>query len=207
MSEIVWTPERVELLRRLAAEKLTGAAIAQRFGCSRNAILGKAHRLKLQLAGAVTPAVLAARQQKRREQEEQARRGAEQRAAQAERRAQQIEAARETPPAAFDPLPADSAPVAEEPAFDWAGRITTFDRAVDEKLCLYFACEAHAPDGPDMPVCGHPRDPDARNRYCRGHNARLRGMGHAEYAAFVAARPSMGRRTRTGRWTAGEVAA
>lgn len=47
-----------------------------------------------------------------------------------------------------------------------------FLEAVDAGGCLFFAGDPMAPDGPDMPVCGAPRDPDAArdNRYCRYHN-------------------------------------
>ncbi len=45
-----WSPERVETLSRLWAEGLTARAIAERLDNSvtRNAVIGKAHRLNLQ---------------------------------------------------------------------------------------------------------------------------------------------------------------
>lgn len=44
----IWTPETEEQLRKLWSDKsLTGADIAQKFGCSRSAILGKVRRMKL----------------------------------------------------------------------------------------------------------------------------------------------------------------
>lgn len=43
-----WTDERVELLRKLWAENLSASQIAARLGgVTRNAVIGKAHRLKL----------------------------------------------------------------------------------------------------------------------------------------------------------------
>lgn len=43
-----WTSERTELLVKLLADdKLSAADIAKRIGCSRNAVLGKTHRLGL----------------------------------------------------------------------------------------------------------------------------------------------------------------
>jgi GcrA cell cycle regulator len=47
-----WTDERIETLKRLFAEGLSGAQIAKAMGAkSRNAIIGKLHRLKLNNAG------------------------------------------------------------------------------------------------------------------------------------------------------------
>ena len=42
-----WTPERVEQLRQLWDEGLTTAEIGKRIGVSKNAVVGKAHRLEL----------------------------------------------------------------------------------------------------------------------------------------------------------------
>lgn len=48
MTDFVWTDERIEKLRQLWAEGLSAGQIAARFpGASRNAIIGKAHRLGL----------------------------------------------------------------------------------------------------------------------------------------------------------------
>ena len=46
---MAWTPEKIELLRKLWEEdELTASAIAERFGdVTRNAVIGKVHRLKL----------------------------------------------------------------------------------------------------------------------------------------------------------------
>jgi len=50
-----WTPERVEILTRLWAEGLSARHIALKLGgVTRNAVIGKAHRLNLQ-RGAVLP--------------------------------------------------------------------------------------------------------------------------------------------------------
>lgn len=45
-----WTPERVEILSRLWAEGLSARQIAEKLGggVTRNAVIGKAHRLNLQ---------------------------------------------------------------------------------------------------------------------------------------------------------------
>jgi len=40
-----WTPERDERLRRLEADGLSAAKIAQRLGTTRDAVLGRLHRL------------------------------------------------------------------------------------------------------------------------------------------------------------------
>ena len=42
-----WTPEQVELLSKLWTEGLTTSEIGLRLGVSKNAVVGKAHRLSL----------------------------------------------------------------------------------------------------------------------------------------------------------------
>ncbi len=50
-----WTDERVELLRKLWAEGLSASQIAAQLGgVSRNAVIGKVHRLKLSSRGRST---------------------------------------------------------------------------------------------------------------------------------------------------------
>lgn len=50
-----WTDERVELLRKLWAEGLSASQIAAKLGgVSRNAVIGKVHRLKLSSRGRAT---------------------------------------------------------------------------------------------------------------------------------------------------------
>ncbi len=49
---MIWTEERVALMRRLWAEGLTASQIAVRLdGASRNAVIGKLHRMKLSADG------------------------------------------------------------------------------------------------------------------------------------------------------------
>ncbi|WP_157017718.1 GcrA family cell cycle regulator [Mesorhizobium xinjiangense] len=51
-----WTDERVELLRKLWSEGLSASQIAAQLGgVSRNAVIGKVHRLKLSSRGRATP--------------------------------------------------------------------------------------------------------------------------------------------------------
>lgn len=53
----MWTDERVELLRKLWAEGLSASTIAAQLGgVSRNAVIGKVHRLKLSSRGRSTAA-------------------------------------------------------------------------------------------------------------------------------------------------------
>lgn len=49
MPDVVWTDERVELIKRLWADGLAAGAIANKLACgaSRNAVIGKLHRLGL----------------------------------------------------------------------------------------------------------------------------------------------------------------
>ncbi len=42
-----WTEERVEKLKQLVGEKLSARLIADQLGCTRNAVIGKCHRLGL----------------------------------------------------------------------------------------------------------------------------------------------------------------
>jgi len=54
-AKMQWTPERVEVLTRLWAEGLSARQIAAKLGgVTRNAVIGKAHRLNLQ-RGAPVP--------------------------------------------------------------------------------------------------------------------------------------------------------
>lgn len=46
-----WTPERVETLRRMWDAGFSGAQIAAKLGVTRNAVIGKIHRLKLHRHG------------------------------------------------------------------------------------------------------------------------------------------------------------
>jgi GcrA cell cycle regulator len=47
--QFIWTDERVVSLKRMHAEGLSASKIAKTFGhgCTRNAVIGKVHRLKL----------------------------------------------------------------------------------------------------------------------------------------------------------------
>lgn len=54
---VMWTDERVELLRKLWADGLSASQIAAQLGSvSRNAVIGKVHRLKLSGRGRTTAA-------------------------------------------------------------------------------------------------------------------------------------------------------
>jgi GcrA cell cycle regulator len=54
---MIWTDERVETLRKLWSEGLSASQIAAQLGgVSRNAVIGKVHRLKLSGRGRTTPA-------------------------------------------------------------------------------------------------------------------------------------------------------
>lgn len=55
-----WTDERIALLRKLVGEGLSSALIGRELGCSRNSIIGKAHRLGLSLTRPETPEQLGA---------------------------------------------------------------------------------------------------------------------------------------------------
>jgi GcrA cell cycle regulator len=46
--ETIWTPERIEELGRLWVAGISTAEIGRRLGITKNAVIGKAHRLSLQ---------------------------------------------------------------------------------------------------------------------------------------------------------------
>ena len=48
---MIWTASAVAELRQMVAAKMTAAKISAHFGITRNAVIGKAHRLKLRLMG------------------------------------------------------------------------------------------------------------------------------------------------------------
>ena len=47
-AEVTWTPERIEALVRLWEEGVTTAEIGRRIGVTKNAVIGKVHRIGLQ---------------------------------------------------------------------------------------------------------------------------------------------------------------
>ena len=49
MRETIWTDEKVKMLEALLEEKLSASQIGERLGVSRNAVIGKAHRLNMKL--------------------------------------------------------------------------------------------------------------------------------------------------------------
>ena len=49
MRETIWTDEKVNMLEALLEEKLSASQIGERLGVSRNAVIGKAHRLNMKL--------------------------------------------------------------------------------------------------------------------------------------------------------------
>lgn len=50
-----WTLEETKALKKLVEQKMTALEIARNLGRSRNAIMGRIHRLKLKLHGSVGP--------------------------------------------------------------------------------------------------------------------------------------------------------
>ena len=58
---MAWTDDRVELLKKLWAEGLSASQIANRLGgVTRNAVIGKVHRLGLSVSGLETGSGLGA---------------------------------------------------------------------------------------------------------------------------------------------------
>lgn len=47
MGIIMWTPDKIQTLKTMWEQKYTATEIGAVLGCSRNAVLGKKHRLKL----------------------------------------------------------------------------------------------------------------------------------------------------------------
>lgn len=152
-----WTPEREQELAGLVAAGKSAGQIAIALGCSRSAVVGKVSRGKSRfgtLEGRTgRPRATGIRPQPQR----------------------QIVAA---PSLAPVELPAAPAP-APTPAMVPAVQPISFLQAIDEERCLWFAGEPFGPNGPDMPVCGAPRDEGASisNRYCRHHRLLQAGPG------------------------------
>lgn len=156
-----WTEEKVVELRDLVREgRLSATGIGAALGCSRNAVIGKAVRLKLQLQG-----------QCRKPRGNGGRPNSAPRAPTAGDRVRvAIKARRMAVPAisraAVEPATPAALPAA--PVVQTAAPPVAFLAAVEAGTCLFFACDAFAPDGPDMPVCGGERV--LGSRYCAFHD-------------------------------------
>ena len=64
-SPMLWDDAAKARLRALAADGLSGAQAAIEMGCSRNAVMGAAHRYKIQFNCSTTPAAIEQRKQSR----------------------------------------------------------------------------------------------------------------------------------------------
>lgn len=148
MSAPLWTDAEKAELRRLAAEGLTSRQIEAKLGRSRSAVIGKAHRLGVELL--VSPGYHGGAKVKAKKERVRsvAVRGAPQNG-----RLNAIENARKRLEAAPPP----------------AGGMRFFD-AVEANLCLHYVGSHMTRGGPDMPVCGAGR---VAGRYC-AHHAGLR---------------------------------
>lgn len=165
-----WTPAREELLARLADGTRTSSELAGVFpGVSRSAIVAKLTRGKGRF-GHLRP------------------KGAARRAAVSPAPAVvpdnrgSARVAGLKPFLRVRPTAARGAPV---PAIDRAGLAHVpmpFLRAADEARCLFFWCDALAPSGPDMPVCGRPREAGS-GRYCRACADHVSRAARAERVA------------------------
>jgi len=141
-----WTEDQDAELKRLAPD-LSAAQIGARFGVSRNAVIGRLHRLKVALP------------QK----------------AQVRPKPEPITNARPAPSrratgVAVPERLASAVMATPVPVSLPATIQMRFSAAVEADRCLFFAGDPYGPDGPDMPVCGAERS--LLSRYC-GHHIRL----------------------------------
>ncbi|WP_234186439.1 GcrA family cell cycle regulator [Shinella sp. NM-101] len=151
-----WTPEREQELIGLVASGKSAGTIAITLGCSRSAVVGKVSRDKARFGklegwnGNRRPGIVRTKSQR------------------------QVLTEGVTVPAQ-PPVTPPSSP----PPLVPAGRPIPFLQAIDEERCLWFAGEPFGPNGPDMPVCGAPRDEAASisNRYCHHHRQMQAGPG------------------------------
>lgn len=132
MSRPGWTPERVERLAALVAERRTATQIGVALGISRNAVIGKILRLK-GAAGHLKPRTGAVPDRKK--------------ARAARRRVAGVAAQPVITEAGWQP-PARTMPALVPMRFA--------DASMTGR-CLHFVGDWLGPSGPDMPVCGGER--------------------------------------------------
>lgn len=140
---MAWTEERVEILKRLWAEGLSAAQIANKIGgVTRNAVIGKVHRLGL--SGRATPA-----------KPQRGRTAAE-------------EAAAAASVPAVPGIEADLAPVISEPAFIAPEILDVSDKttvsSIKKNMCKWPVGD---PATDDFHFCGQPTAPG--KSYCSYH--------------------------------------
>lgn len=152
-----WTPAREQELAGLVAAGKSAGQIACALGCSRSAVVGKVSRDKKRFGTL------------------EGRTGRPRTAAIPPQPQRQIVSAPAIAPVELPAAP----PPAPAPVPVPATRPMPFLQAIDEERCLWFAGEPFGPNGPDMPVCGAPRDRAASvtNRYCPCHRQMQAGPG------------------------------
>lgn len=141
-----WTDERVDLLRRLWEEGLSASQIASQLGgVSRNAVIGKVHRLGL--GGRVKPAAAAAPVNGRKKPAREAEAEAETVVAE--------EAGALEPPAIVSHRPAPDFPLAAPPAAPEPVALAVSERVtimeLRESMCRWPMGD---PTSPDFRFCG-----------------------------------------------------
>lgn len=164
----LWTQADEDRLKDLADGTLSATEIAARLGgVSRNAVIGKIMRGKGQF-GRLAPRARAgerAAASRQRPSGEKSKRSPRALPGARDKAAGAVSAP--APAAAPAPSPCVPLPRAVAPVL----RPMSFLEAVMRGRCLFFACDPYAPDGPDMPVCGHERAELHNTRYCRRHLA------------------------------------
>ena len=148
-----WTMDKIDGLRRLIAEGASGAQIAAQLGCSRCAVIGKARRLQLRLKGAPRNPAGGGRPKS---------------APRAPTAGDRVTVAAKARRMAVTAASQAAAGAARPAAVALPAAPVAFLAAVEAGTCLFFACDAFAPDGPSMPVCGGERA--SGSRYCAFHD-------------------------------------
>lgn len=155
-----WTDERVELLKRLWGEGLSASQIAARLGgVTRNAVIGKVHRLGL--SGRTKPQPQAAQNARRAVGGDTAPRSSTRPSAHGNLALKFQAAPKAAPPPAAQPTPAPLALVAEE-ADEGDSRATIL--TLTEQTCKWPVGD---PNSADFYFCG--KRSEAGVPYCQHH--------------------------------------
>ncbi|MBP0438441.1 GcrA family cell cycle regulator [Tianweitania sediminis] len=157
-----WNAEARVMVQRLAADGQSATQIAGQLGCTRSSVLGLIHRM--QAAGTMPKRERRVSIAKPRTT--------------APRAAPAVAKPAPLPPTSKSPerSPVDRREARSFTAFRGkAARIVVvplpFARAIAENRCLFFAADPFSKEGPDMLVCGCPRQFRVRKPYCEAHVA------------------------------------
>ncbi len=151
-----WSDAEDRYIREQVAEGASAGQIAQAMkGRSRNAILGRIHRLRKADGAADRPTIVASRRP----------------GSVGSRKSAKLpgSSSTRTPHLPSKPSASRRERVPALPPVPMICEGVTFLDAVDRERCLHFIGNPYSPDGPDMPVCGAERAGVLKTRYCAYH--------------------------------------